>query len=70
MRVSVSPAALKVTVQGQRDTVAGLRSDAVAAFVDLFGLGIGQYSLQVQTDPSESYGVSQVSPTIVVVTIK
>ncbi len=55
-------------VSGTR--LARIRPDSIDAFVDLAGLGPGSYSLRVQVDPSEEFGVGAVSPSVVAVTIK
>jgi YbbR domain-containing protein len=69
-RAKVSPSTARVTVRGVKETLAGLRADTIDAFVDLAGLGPGQYNLRVQTDPSQDFGVSAVAPQVVDVTIK
>ena len=48
----------------------GIRPSEVDAFVDLAGLGPGRYNLDVQVDPSQSFGVSAIDPAVVDVTIK
>jgi hypothetical protein len=45
-------------------------AETIVAFVDLAGLGPGQYNLQVQFDPTQSFGVSTSEPANVQVTIK
>ena len=42
----------------------------IDAFVDLAGLGPGQYTLRVQIDPTQRFGVSTAEPAVVQVTIK
>jgi YbbR domain-containing protein len=66
----VVPAVARVTIRGQRDTLAAVRSDAIEAFVDLTGLGPGQYKLRVQVEPSQAFGVGTATPTVVDVTIR
>jgi YbbR domain-containing protein len=66
----VVPAVARVTIRGQRDALAGVRSDAIDAFIDLTGLGPGQYKLRVQVDPAQAFGVGAVTPTVVDVTIR
>jgi hypothetical protein len=60
----------RVVVRGQKDALDPLRPDAIDAFVDLAGLGAGRYNLRVQVDPSESFGVSTITPNVVEVTIR
>lgn len=69
-RADVMPRTVRVTVRGTKEALAGLRSDTIDAFVDLAGLPVGRYNLRVQTDPSQDFGVSAVTPQAVDVTIK
>jgi YbbR domain-containing protein len=66
----VAPNVARVTIRGQRDTLAAIRPDAIEAFVDVTGLGPGTYTLRVQVDPSQSFGVGSVTPSVVAVTIR
>jgi YbbR domain-containing protein len=66
----VTPSLARVTIRGQRSALQSLRSDAIEAFVDLAGLGSGRYNLQVRVDPSQSFGVIEVTPAVVDVTIR
>jgi YbbR domain-containing protein len=70
LRAQVSPLVGRVVVRGQKDALDPLRPDAIDAFVDLAGLGAGRYNLRVQVDPSESFGVSTITPNVVEVTIR
>ena len=70
LRAQVLPTLTRVTVRGRRDALVDLRPGSIDAFVDLAGLGPGRYNLQVQTDPSQTYGVSSMNPAVVDVTIK
>jgi len=56
------PAAVDLTVRGNRETLNHLAADDIAAFVDLAGLGPGQYSLTVHADSSRDAGVTRVNP--------
>jgi YbbR domain-containing protein len=56
------PAAVDLTVRGNRDALNHIAADDIAAFVDLAGLGPGQYSLTVHADSSRDAGVTRVSP--------
>ena len=66
----VQPLSVAAVVRGRRDAVDSMRADMVNAFVDLAGLGPGQYNLRVQFDPTQSFGVSTADPAVVQVTIK
>jgi YbbR domain-containing protein len=66
----VTPITTTVTVRGGRDALDAMRAETIDAFVDLAGLGPGQYNLRVQFDPTESFGVAATEPAFVQVTIK
>lgn len=66
----VSPRVVRVTVRGGREAVEEMRAETIDAFVDLAGLGPGQYNLRVQFDPTQNFGVSATAPAVVQVTIK
>jgi YbbR domain-containing protein len=66
----VLPLIVRVKVRGQRDALETMGAETIVAFVDLAGLGPGQYNLQVQFDPTQSFGVSTSEPANVQVTIK
>jgi YbbR domain-containing protein len=70
LQARVSPSLTRVSIRGQREQLAGVRSGTIDAWVDLAGLGPGRYNLRVQTDPSQNFGVSAVSPQVVDVAIK
>jgi YbbR domain-containing protein len=66
----VMPQTTSVTVRGRRQALDAMRAGTINAFVDLAGLGPGQYNLRVQFDPTESFGVAATEPAVVQVTIK
>lgn len=66
----IKPLTTAVTVRGRRDALDAMRAETIDAFVDLAGLGPGQYNLRVQFDPTESFGVAATEPAFVQVTIK
>lgn len=66
----VQPLAVSVTVRGQREALDSMEAARIDAFIDLAGLGPGQYNLRVQFDPTQSFGVSTSEPAVVQVTIK
>lgn len=67
----IQPTVVRVTVRGRRPGLDSLRAEALDAFVDLAGLGPGQYNLRVQIDTtSNDFGVSSMDPSGVQVTIK
>ena len=70
LRANLSPQLARVTVRGARDALGALGADGVEAFVDLAGLGSGRYNLRVQVEPSENFGVVQIEPAVVSVTVR
>ena len=70
LAAQVSPTFTTVTVRGTSELVAGLRPDAIQAYVDLAGLGAGRYNLRVQVDQTERFGVDSIDPSLVSVTIR
>lgn len=66
----VTPTVTRVTVRGRRQALDAMGTEAINAFVDLAGLGPGQYNLRVQVDPTQNFGVSSTDPAVVQVTIK
>jgi YbbR domain-containing protein len=66
----IQPQTTDVTVRGRRDAIDVMRPETVDAFVNLAGLGPGQYNLRVEFDPTESFGVTATEPAVVQVTIK
>ena len=63
------PTAVDVTLRGHRDALNRVDADDIVAFVDLAGLGPGQYSLTVHADSSPDAGVTHVDPSVVQVRI-
>jgi len=66
----ISPPAVRVSVRGRREALANVHADTIEAFVDLAGLGAGRYNIRVKLDPSQHFGVSEIDPVEVDVTIK
>ncbi len=64
------PAGISVTVRGPKDVVEALRPDSLSAFVDLAGLGPGQYNLTVRVEPSPDFVVVRTDPATVRVRIR
>jgi YbbR domain-containing protein len=64
------PASVTLVVRGRKEALGSVRPESVDAFVDLAGLGPGQYNLRVQVDPSQQFGVDSITPSVVDVTIK
>jgi YbbR domain-containing protein len=69
LQAEAMPAAVDLTLRGKRDALALLMADDLTAFVDLAGLGPGQYSLTVHAGSSRDVGVTRVVPDSVQVRI-
>jgi YbbR domain-containing protein len=62
LQAEAVPAAVDLTLRGGRETLGRVAADDLTAFVDLDGLGPGQYSLTVHADSSRDAGVTRVAP--------
>jgi YbbR domain-containing protein len=69
LQAEAVPTGVDVTVRGNRDALGRVAADDVTAFVDLAGLGPGQYSLTVHADSSRDAGVTRVNPDAVQVRV-
>jgi len=63
------PAVVDVGVRGSRDSINKIDAEDVAAYVDVNGLGEGEYMLAVHADTPERAGVTRVEPSTVQVRI-
>lgn len=63
------PAVVDVVLHGERQGLSRIDSDAIAASVDLRGLGPGEYTLAVHVDSSPDAGVARIDPATVKVRI-
>jgi YbbR domain-containing protein len=63
------PAVTDITIRGSRDTLARIGADEVAAYVDVGGLGAGQYLLNVHAEVSYDAGITRIEPSVVQVRI-
>ncbi len=69
LQAEAVPAAVDLTLRGNRDALGRVGADDLAAFIDLAGLGPGQYSLTVHADSPRDAGVTRVTPESVQVRI-
>jgi YbbR domain-containing protein len=69
LQAEAVPAAVDLTVRGNRETLGRVAADDLTAYVDLAGLGPGQYSLTVHADSSRDAGVTRVTPDAVQVRV-
>lgn len=63
------PSAVALTLRGSREALARVEADDIVAYIDLAGLGPGQYSLTVHADSSPEAGVTRIEPSSVQVRI-
>ena len=63
------PAVVDVGVRGSRDVINRIDAEDVTAYVDVSGLGEGEYMLAVHADAPERAGVTRVEPSTVQVRI-
>jgi YbbR domain-containing protein len=63
------PEVVSVVLRGSAEGIGRVQPDAVNAFVDLAGLGAGQYTLTIHVDPSPDAGIARVVPDTVQVRI-
>jgi len=63
------PSAVELTLRGSREALARVEADDIVAYIDLAGLGPGQYSLTVHADSSPEAGVTRIEPSSVQVRI-
>ena len=66
----IHPSVTRVTIRGRLPALDAVRAETIDAFVDLAGLGPGQYNLRVQIEATQNFGVSATDPPVVQVTIK
>jgi YbbR domain-containing protein len=69
LTAQVSPTAVHVIVRGSRQGLSRVDREAVSAFVDLAGLGPGEYVLGVRVDAPQEAGVARIVPETVEVRI-
>jgi YbbR domain-containing protein len=69
LQAEAVPAAVDLTLRGNREALGRVTSDDLVAFIDLAGLGPGQYSLTVHAESSRDAGVTRVNPESVQVRI-
>jgi YbbR domain-containing protein len=63
------PARVDVTARGSREELNRLGADDLNAYVDVSGIGVGEYSLPVHVDSVREAGVTQIEPPMVTVRI-
>jgi len=56
---------VKVRVRGTKEAIAKIRDTSIVSYVDLEGIGGGDYGLPVRLQPTPGVGVDQLDPNIV-----
>ncbi len=69
LQAEAEPSAVELTLRGNREALNRVAADDIIAFIDLAGLGPGQYTLDVHADSSPDAGVTRVEPASVQVRI-
>jgi len=64
-----TPTIVDVTIRGSREALTRLESDDVVAYIDLAGLGAGEYTLPAYADASQDAGVVRIEPSFVKVRV-
>ena len=63
------PPVVGIMVRGSRETLSRVGADEIDAYVDVGGLGAGQYVLNVHADAGREAGVTRIEPSLVQVRI-
>jgi YbbR domain-containing protein len=69
LTAQADPPIVEVVLRGNREALGRLNADDVTAYVDLNGLGVGEYSLTVRADPPAQAGVTAINPPTIKVSI-
>jgi YbbR domain-containing protein len=65
LSATITPPAVKLRVRGTKETVGKIKDALVVAYVDLEGVGEGEFGLPVRIEPVAGIGLDQLDPTIV-----
>ena len=63
------PSGISIILRGSKEGLSRIKADNIVAYVDLAGLGVGDYSLGVQVDAPHEAGVARIIPATVQITI-
>ncbi len=69
LQAEAVPPSVELTLRGNRGALGRVVADDLTAYIDLAGLGPGEYSLTVHADSSRDAGVTRVTPETVQVRI-
>jgi YbbR domain-containing protein len=65
LTVTITPPLVKVRVRGTKEAITKIRDTSIVAYVDLEGIGRGDYGLPIRLEPTANVGVDHLDPTIV-----
>lgn len=65
LAATIMPPSVKVRVRGTKEAIAKIRDTSVVAYIDLEGIGRGDYGLPVRLEPAADVAVDQLDPTMV-----
>jgi YbbR domain-containing protein len=60
-----TPPTVKLRARGTKATIDKLKESAIGAYVDLDGIGEGDYGLPVRLEPTPGIGIDQLDPTVI-----
>lgn len=69
LEAEATPSVVDVTVRGGRDALSRVEADEVVAYIDVSGLGPGEYTLTMHAEASRDAGVVRIEPSAVKVQI-
>jgi len=69
LTAQADPATVTVKLRGSRESLARVESDEIMAYIDVGGLGVGEYDLTVHADVARDAGVTHIDPSTVHVRI-
>jgi YbbR domain-containing protein len=69
LTAQASPAVVEVVLRGSREALSAVKDDEVTAYVDVSGLGVGEYMLTVHADHPAQAGVTAINPDSVKVSV-
>jgi len=65
LQAEAEPAMVAVSLRGSREALARVGGDEIVAYIDLEGIGAGQYSLTVHVEGARDVGVMRIDPPVV-----
>jgi YbbR domain-containing protein len=69
LEAEASPTIVDVTLRGSREALTRLEPDDVVAYIDLAGLGAGEYTLDALADALQDAGIARIEPSSIKVRV-